>query len=432
MNRDRLGRWLYFASLVLAAESIYMLPYLRKTFQTSMEEAFLLSAFDLGLLNSMFGIVALAAYFPGGWLADRFSARKLLTFSLISTGLGGLYMASLPSQTGLLVLHAFWGVTSILTFWAALIKAVRNWGGADQQGTGFGLFEAGRGLVAALLASIAAVAFALGNTPTEGLITVITYYASATFVAAALTWFLVPDRLYEDDADEAAKSQEQSAPGESERHAASWRHVLSRPRTWLMACVIFCAYFLFLGTYDFPAYAERAYDQTKLFGAQLGVFRDWMRPIAAVAAGLIADRFAPSRVIGFSFIALFVAYGSLTLLPAGPDLLWLLWGQVALAALAVFALRGIYYALMQEMRIPVSQTGMTVGFVSVVGYAPDLFAHSLAGAAVEAWGLETGYRMFFGSLTVCAAIGLTATWGIRRLTVIEQRDRVRAGRRNSD
>ena len=28
-------RWLYFVSLVLAAESIYMLPYLRKTFQTS-------------------------------------------------------------------------------------------------------------------------------------------------------------------------------------------------------------------------------------------------------------------------------------------------------------------------------------------------------------------------------------------------------------
>jgi len=193
MEQSKAQRWLYFASLVLAAESIYMLPYLRRIFQTSMEEAFGLGAVDIGLLNSMYGLVALAAYFPGGWLADRISARKLLAFSLFSTGLGGLYMASIPSQTGLIVLYAFWGVTSILTFWAALIKAVRNWGGNDQQGMGFGFFEAGRGLVAALLASTATVVFAYGGSATDSLVKVITYYSAVTLFAAVLVWLLVPD-----------------------------------------------------------------------------------------------------------------------------------------------------------------------------------------------------------------------------------------------
>ncbi|MEX2452146.1 MAG: MFS transporter, partial [Rhodospirillales bacterium] len=157
-------RWFYIGSLMLAGESIYMLPYMRKTFQTSMEEVFRLDAAEIGLLNSMFGVLALACYFPGGWLADRLSARKLLTFSLVSTGLGGLYMTTLPSYAGLLAVNAFWGVTSILTFWAALIKATRNWGGENEQGLSFGLLDGGRGAVGAVLASLAAVAFAFSGT----------------------------------------------------------------------------------------------------------------------------------------------------------------------------------------------------------------------------------------------------------------------------
>ena len=81
---------------------------------------------QVGFLNSMFGLLALICYFPGGWLADRFSARKLLVVSLLATGLGGLYLATVPSYAELLALHAFWGVASILTFWAALIKATRE------------------------------------------------------------------------------------------------------------------------------------------------------------------------------------------------------------------------------------------------------------------------------------------------------------------
>lgn len=408
MAQSKAQRWLYFGSLVLAAESIYMLPYLRKTFQTSMEVSFGLGAVEIGLLNSMYGLVALAAYFPGGWLADRISARKLLAFSLFSTGLGGLYMASLPSETGLILLHAFWGVTSILTFWAALIKAVRNWGGAQQQGIGFGLFEAGRGLVAALLASVAILAFAHGGSPTDGLVKVITYYSVATFVAGALVWLLVPDELHCEPAGEIP------ADGVTETQPTHWRDILTKSRSWLLASVIFCAYFLYLGTFDFPAYAERGFEQTKLFGAQLATFRDWMRPLAAVCAGLIADRLHPSRVVGVSFCLLLIIYLSLALLPSEPSLLWLLWGQVAVAALAGFALRAVFYALLQETGVPLSQTGMTVGFVSVIGYAPDLFAHTLAGNFVEWFGVDMGYRYYFACLSVFSCLGLLATWQLVR------------------
>ena len=46
-------RWLYIGSLMLAGESIYMLLYMRKTVQTSMEESFGVSAVEIGTLNGM-------------------------------------------------------------------------------------------------------------------------------------------------------------------------------------------------------------------------------------------------------------------------------------------------------------------------------------------------------------------------------------------
>lgn len=51
--------WLYIIAFMIARESIYMLPYMRKTFQTSIESTFNVSGTELGVLNSIFGVLAL-------------------------------------------------------------------------------------------------------------------------------------------------------------------------------------------------------------------------------------------------------------------------------------------------------------------------------------------------------------------------------------
>jgi hypothetical protein len=53
-----------------------------------------------------------------------------MTISLSATALGGLYLYTLPSHTGLYLLFAYWGLTSILLFWVSLLKATRDWDGA--------------------------------------------------------------------------------------------------------------------------------------------------------------------------------------------------------------------------------------------------------------------------------------------------------------
>lgn len=401
-KRGHAARWLYIAGLMLAGESIYMLPYMRRTFQTSMEAVFGISTTEIGLLNAMFGILALLCYFPSGWLADNFSARTLLTFSLVSTGCGGLFLLLEPGFGGLLAIHAFWGVTSILTFWGALIKAAREWGRSDNQGLTFGLLDAGRGVAAALLVSLATAVFASAGATTAGLKGVIWVYSLAPLVGALVIWIVVPDALH-------------TAPRDADT-PRGWAHVKKAarlPQVWLLAVVIFAAYMLFLGTFAFPAYAERAYDQTKAFGAVLGTARDWMRPVAALAAGILADRFRPSNTIGAAFAILIAAFASLFLFPPAAGGIWVLWIQVLLAGAAVFALRGIYFAVLEEAGIPRHLTGTTVGIVSFIGFMPDVFGHLLFGWFADSFEGVLGYRYYFGVLALVAAIGWMAALAIR-------------------
>ncbi|MDZ7825364.1 MAG: MFS transporter [Gammaproteobacteria bacterium] len=394
------------ASLVLAGDSIYLLPYMRKSFQTSMQEVFDVTFTQLGVMNAMFGALAFGAYFAGGWLSDRFATRTLLAVSLFATALGGFYMATIPSYPMLLALHAFWGVTSILTFWAALIKAARLWGGSEDQGKTFGILDGGRGLVGAIMLSLAAWVFSRYALVSEGLIAVILLYATASLVAGFFVLAFVPA--------DTAQATRTSGVGNGLR-TGQLRVVAAMPAVWLHALIILAAYWLYVGTFEFAAFGEKAYDQDKVFGAQLGAFREWLRPLSAIAAGLLADRIRPTRAVGLAFLIAGSGYAALVILPGESDWLWLLWIQVATVAIAVFSLRGIYFALLEESRVPLAVTGTAVGLISMIGYTPDVFAYPLAGWFVDSFGAAEGYRFYFSLLGFVALAGILMTLALARL-----------------
>ena len=148
-------------SLVFAGEAVFGLPFhVSRYFRPTYVEVFEITQTQLGILGSIYGFVAMFAYLLGGGLADRMSPRGLIVFSLVTTGISGLYMVTIPSFAAMCLLFSFWGVSTILPFWSALIRATREWGGRAQQGVAFGLLDGGRGLLAALLAMLALSLFA--------------------------------------------------------------------------------------------------------------------------------------------------------------------------------------------------------------------------------------------------------------------------------
>ncbi|MGB1319218.1 MAG: MFS transporter, partial [Flavobacteriales bacterium] len=127
---------------------------LARVFRPTLLEVFQITNFELGTIFSAYGIVAMVSYLFGGPLADKFKASKLISFALATTALGGMYMSTIPNLTDMKWLYCFWGVTTILLFWAALLKATREWGGNNSQGLAFGLLDGGRGMVSAIIGSI--------------------------------------------------------------------------------------------------------------------------------------------------------------------------------------------------------------------------------------------------------------------------------------
>ncbi len=155
--------------------------------------------------------------------------------------LGGGVYATIPPLGVLKALYAFWGLTTILLFWAALIRATREWGGPTGPGRAYGILDGGRGLVSALLARMAVTIFgawlpaeAASATLAQraGALTgIIRIFAGLTLGAAVLVWYSVPE----------AKPDRLSGP-KRRLTLEGARTVLRMPAVWLQAAIVICAY----------------------------------------------------------------------------------------------------------------------------------------------------------------------------------------------
>ena len=408
-SQSTFARVLAIASLIIAAEAIFTLPYhVARFFRPTLLLALDINNTQLGLVQSAYGIVAMLAYFPGGPLADRFSARTLLTASLATTALGGLYFATLPSFDGLWVLFAFWGLTTILLFWAALIRATREWGKPNRQGQAYGLLDAGRGLLAAVMASVAVAFFAdfLPEDPAsltnqdrrEALRSVIFFYSAVTLGAALLTWFFVKEA--------------DNPTGFPERAAFPWARVRSVFRmrmVWLQAIIVICAYVGYKGIDYYALFAVDVYDMSEVEAARLSAMAAWLRPLAAMGAGLLGDRIFSSRATSLGFVLVGVGYGIPAVTEIGSATITVFFLNVVVTSVAVYGLRGVYFALLEEGAVPAVVTGTAVGLVSVLGYSPDVFFGVLAGWLIDSYPGVPGYRYFCFWMVGFAAVGLVAS-----------------------
>lgn len=421
--KNRRRRALTMISLILAGEAIFVPPFhLGRYFKSSLLSTFSIDEFQLGQLGAIYGILAMVCYVLGGPLADRFAPRKLIPASLIATGLGSLYMSTIPSFVGLYVLFGFWGASTILAFWAPLIRATRDWGGKDTQGRAFGILDGGRGLAAALIATIAAYAFGamMGDVVPADPVRerhavrfLLFMYAGCCFIAAVCVWRFVPDSSPAATCGQDARTDDLSVL----RRLAL---VLRMPAVWLQALVIVAAYSTFKMFDNYGLYSEDAYGLTRTDSARITAYLSFLRAVAALAAGWIADRLlGVSLSIQCCFGLLVASYATFLLVPPGHELVWLMIANMVVSCFAFFALRGIYFALLEESSIPKELTGTAVGIICFVGFTPEIFMPPLTGwlirEARSAGDVVVGYDRIYWILMGLSLVGWLATAGLRWL-----------------
>jgi|TARA_B110000438_G_C15820150_1_gene653980 sugar phosphate permease len=397
------------ALIVVAAGAIYPLLYLRQNFELSILEAFSITQTQLRYCSSMLGIIFMVTYIPSGWLADRFSSRKLLSFSLLATALLGLWFSTMPSYSSLLVIYGAWGVATGLTFWSAHIKLVAMLADKDQQGRFFGILDGGRGLVEALLATFAIALFAYILSQDAGatkmaLQQVIYLYVAVLLVVSPLVYWLLDDR--EEDTDTSEESVKSV-------FIDDLKDVLSRREIWLCAICIVCGYQLFYATYSFSAYLQQNFSLTAVMVGYITVAKLWMRPIGGIAAGFIGDWLNPEKVLSILLVLASLSLAMMAFVPASSAALLMI-VLVLLIGLLTYGVRGLYWATLGGCNVPNKIKGLAIGIISVIGYFPEVYLPLLSAPLIENYPGGLGYKIYYLIVATCGLLGAYAAYLLAR------------------
>lgn len=414
-EHSTLRRTTTIIALMAAGESVFLLPFvLARVFRPTFLDVFEITNLQLGVAFSVYGVVAMIAYFAGGPLADRYSARSLMATALVATGLGGVVLTTIPSTDVMNVLWGLWGGTTILLFWSAMLRATREWGGDHAQGRAYGLLDGGRGFLAALIASVTVLVFAVLLPVAPGVATleqrsaafsgVIWVFTGVTLLVAALVFLVVP-----------ANAPTEGARGRPRLSMDGVRVSMRMPTVWLHAVIVVCAYVGYKATDDFSLLARDALGYDDVQAGAIGTLSFWMRAVTAIGAGYLADRIDSSRVILWGFALL--TTGSL-LIASGllfPGIAWMLIATIVTTSVGVYALRGVYFALLAEGAVPMAHTGSAIGVVSFIGFTPDVFMGPLMGVLLDGSPGVLGHQHVFASVAGFGLVGWGATMAFRRL-----------------
>lgn len=388
----------FFTLLLLSfcGSIIYGLPYFRKYYYDDYMALYNLNNFQMGLLGSAYGLLGLFSYALGGYLADRFAPKKLLIFSLITTGCGGLLHLYFTSLNALLIIYGIWGITSLLTFWPSLIKIVRSLANSKEQARAYGIFEGGRGVVGAIHLAIATSIFGYFQTKSlasQGIEMVIVFYSLAPIISAILLFFLLKDKVEEQS--EKLKLQDLFI-------------LLKNSALWLIVAITFCTYFFNMSFYYFTPYASNIIGTSAVFAAILTVLAQYIRPVSSTIGGFIADGYGKAKImlIGFAMMGVGVMFLMLSSNLSGFLQMAVLTSACVVVYVAMYSNFGIYYSLLSEGKIPMHLTGMAIGIVSTFGYLPEVFAPLLAGDLLDRYAGVKGYHYYFSIMIIMAILGV--------------------------
>ena len=405
----------YIVLLILSGEAVFVLPFvLARVFRATVLDVFEISNMELGFCFSVYGMVAVFSYLFGGPLADRFQPRKLMGSALILTALGGLVYAHSPSLQTLAILYGFWGFTTIFLFWSAMIKATRVWGGHNNQGKAFGFLDGGRGLVGALFGLLGVYLFSLFTTDSHTTLTPmeqIQAFQSVIYVSSAIVaiigvivfFFLRLNKKAEVETLDRITLQ-------------NIKTVLKLPVVWLLMVIILCAYVGYKITDIISLYAREVMQYSEVEAAGTGTFLLFIRPIVGVLIGILADRSRGSLYLCLGFLlsiigALLFASG---IVDEKMNMLFFL--SIVIVAIGVYAARVLYFAVLEEGKIPLALTGTAVGIISFIGYTPEVFAGPAIGYFLDASPGIEGHLSVFWMLAIFSVIGFIASFLFYRIS----------------
>ena len=173
-----------------------------------------------------------------------------------------------------------------------------------------------------------------------------------------------------------------------------------------MSGVIICAYCGFKSLDNITLYLHKGLGWSEIDAISYSSLISYLRPIAAISFGMIVDKFNPSIIIIALFCVSVISNLFLSNLTPDYSFTWVLFFNIFFVFLSIYALRGIYFSLLKQSKIPTNQTGIVVGIISVIGYTPDIFFAPLTGRLLDSAPGIAGHQSYYFSIFIISILGL--------------------------
>jgi len=386
--------------LTIAGSLIYGLPYFRSYYYDAYLEVYNLTNTQMGTFGSMFGIFGAISYLFGGVVADLVSPRKLMSISLILTGLGGVLHLMNPSYGMLLFIYLLWGFTSLFAFWPSLLKGLRSLASENEQSKAYGFMDGGRGIINAVHLAITLAIFnffskTAGNL--GGLNGVIIFYSAVVIILGILIFFFMKD--------------EKATTASEKFNFGQIVEVAKMPAVWILSLVLCCTYTMNMSFYYFTPYATSAFGVTATAAAMVTMMAQYVRPVGCFTGGILADKIGRSQTMFIGFALMAVATFVMALMSNISIPVFV--GLCIVIYFAMYFNYSLVFSMMEEGGVPARVAGTAIGLVCTLGYLPEVICPTLAGHILDTYS-ELGYKYYFLGVGVVLVIGIIALMGWNR------------------
>lgn len=390
MKTSKQSKWLTFTIICLTTGVITELPYLRWALYEPLREFLNQDNTTFGMSASLFGLLAMILYIPGGWIADRFSHKVLFSASAIGCGLLGFWLSTAPDFMSVMIIHGLWAITNIGMFWPTMTKAISLLEDASGQGKVFGLFEGVRGVFVVVMWLGLMKVFELMG----GVAAVIRALSILSIVCGVLSIFFMPDNK---------SAEATSSVGILKDMGKAARF----PATWLCAGTILCVYSVYSASSYMQPYCETVLGMSAVLAGYVGIMRkDIIRLFGAPISGWLSKKWGGrcAALIGVFGVLFALSLAALLVLPAGAGMVAVV--IMIVSSFAVYGMRGMYYAIIGEAGTPKSIYGTVAGLAMFIGFSPDFFNPTLIGSWLDKYPGAGGYQRVFAYMLATMIVGL--------------------------
>ncbi len=415
MKITGIKRWFVVVLCALMAGIMVYVPFLRYSYYDQMCVLFTqykqivpaetVNTF-IGDFGMAFGIVSMLGYPFGGIFADRFNEKWLLIAGGVLMGICSFWFGTVPGKAAIIIIHLLYGVGTSFLIWSAYLKLTRKMGNAREQGRMFSTSEFVRGVFGMLIGFVGVGLLGRAVLPSGEISpqqlgiqwrNLMFISGGLFFLFAALVFFFIPSKVIG-----AEESETQPQEAFSIKNVL---RVLKMPGTWLISALVFCCFsFTSAGNGYLGAYTVNILGISETTASTFAIIRNYI--IAAVmtfAIGFISDRIgSKAKTLGIYLTVASVLCSALIFTKNS----FVLCLAVSFAFAIVYSgMRGIYFATLNEVGIPLSMTGIATGIISMLCYLPDVYFAKLAGSWLDAYG-NRGYDFIWYWAIGCGILGI--------------------------